>query len=688
MTGLKSLSEPRRRAIPRRVWLMWLAGLVLGGALSVLAGERIRHAVFDSWQTLSPRDLRATDVRVVLVDNRSVAAVGAWPWPRYYMARLTEELAARDAKIIAYDILFAEPDRVRPETFVSLYPELSEGAAAEVTALPPMDALFGQVIGMTPVVLAHAGMNETSDNPPTLARIALTGEPPRNLEEFPGELAALPELDDVALGHGLVNARPDEDGVTRTVPLLLRADGKLRPGFAMEVARQAAGAVSISATPRSLTIGERRIAVDDRGLMRLRFGEFPAAHIVSAADVLGRSDSVADDAFAGKVVVVGMSADGTSDIAATPAKAEEYGPLIQAQAVDAMMRGGWLERPLWAGWVEWIGGALLALLALGVAIWGRRYRLGLAAAFLSVPLACWLAFAQGSLLVDPARPLLVGGMALAGAALGLFAVARNDRARLRETLIEERVAAAETQGELEAARAIQLGMVPPRDKLHAIDPRVDLDALLEPAKSVGGDFYDAVMIGENRLALAVADVTGKGVPAALFMAMSKALTGASLAEPDGDPAKMMASINRQLLRDHGEAMSVTMLLAIIDLASGAVRLACAGHEDPLLITAAGAVSRVRLEGGPPLSILPFDYPSETLRLGPGDMLLMITDGVTEAQDGDGTLFGIATLLADERLRKGSAEEVCEVVRSRVRHHEDGTEATDDLTVMALKYLGG
>src|SRR4029453_8647904 len=109
-------------------------------------GERMRRGVFDSWQRLSPRELSASDVRVVLIDNQSVEFLGAWPWPRYYLARLTEELASRGAKVIAFDILFAEHDRVGPETVVSLYPELSAGAAAEMKALEPLDQAFGEVV--------------------------------------------------------------------------------------------------------------------------------------------------------------------------------------------------------------------------------------------------------------------------------------------------------------------------------------------------------------------------------------------------------------------------------------------------------------------------------------------------------------------------------------------------------------
>jgi adenylate cyclase len=402
--------------------------------------------------------------------------------------------------------------------------------------------------------------------------------------------------------------------------------------------------------------------------------------------VLGDSKRLKPDDFAGKPVIIGLSAEGTTDIAATPLAAEEYGPLIQAQAVDAILRGGWLQRPVWAAPAEWAVAALLALLALGNALYGRRYRIFLALVFLALPLVSWLAFRNAALLLDPVRPLLVGGGAVAGVAMGLFAMARIERERLRETLVQERILAAEAEGELEAARAIQMGMVPPRARLRSFDRRVDLDALLEPAKSVGGDFYDAMKIGNDQLGFAVGDVTGKGVPAALFMAMSKALTSAALARMDADPAAMASAINAELLKDNSEAMSLTMLFGILDLNTGTVHMVCAGHEDPLLISVDGKVTRVRLEGGLPFCVAELPYPLETLTLKAGETLVLITDGVTEAQNAQGALFGCARILADHAVEAGSATAICEKIRDQVRAFEEGTEATDDLTVMAMRYL--
>jgi len=252
-----------------------------------------------------------------------------------------------------------------------------------------------------------------------------------------------------------------------------------------------------------------------------------------------------------------------------------------------------------------------------------------------VPIGSWLAFSNMKLLLDPARPMLVGIGALAGVALGLFALARVDRERLGETLVQGRIVAAENEGELHAAQAIQLAMVPPRSRLRNLDRRVDIDALLEPAKSVGGDFYDAIKIADDRIGFAIADVTGKGVPAALFMAMSKALTSAALSRMEADPVTMAEAINAELLKDNSEAMSVTMILGILDLKSGEVRIVCAGHEDPLLISADGAVSRVRLEGGPPFSITEFPYPRESLTLKPGETLVLVPNNPQPVEEWSG-----------------------------------------------------
>jgi len=678
MTGLK-LHFNSSRVTP-----LWAAMVALSVLISIATGERTRQMLFDGWQRLSPRKVQAPDVRVVLIDGKSLDFIGPWPWSRYYMARLTEDIAKDGAKVIGYDVLFPEQDRARPELFAKLYPELNPAVASQVSALPSMDQVFGDVIGRSPVVIARAGASDGVRDASALTVDAeIKGILPKKVDRWPAAIVAIPEIEDVALGHGLVNGQPDPDGTVRAVPLVMDVVGKPMPGLALEMARLGLDTAGFEVSPSAVEIKGRHIPMDERGRMHFRFGAFPKDNVISAALVLG--DSVPASYFRGKIVLVGLAAEGTSDIVATPLAGENYGVLVQAQAVDTILRGGWLSRPPWAGLVEWGLAAALALLALVVSPRGRWSRMAVATVFLALPVASFVAFDRLALLIDAIRPLEVGGAALAGVLIGLFSDTRRERERLREALVQEQMAAAKTEGELQAAREIQMSMVPPRSALAKVDPRLDADALLEPARSVGGDLYDLMRLDDDRAGFLIGDVTGKGVPAALFMAMSKALTSFVLNREKADLGKVVTSINEELLRGGAEALSVTMIIGIIDLGNGAISLVCAGHEDPITLSADGKAESHRLEGGPPLGLVDYPYPVESLQLRGGDALVLVTDGITEAQDAASALYGRDHLL--ERLKPGTAAETCERLRDDVRKFEGGVEATDDLTVMTLRYLG-
>ena len=669
----------------RRIWLAGLVALLAATLVSAVAGDAMRRPLFDLWQRMAPRDLSGTRVHLVLIDSESIAQVGPWPWPRYHIGRLVEKIAASHPKAIGFDIIFAEPDRIRPGIFADFYKELTPGAAAEVRALPDMDDLFGQVIGSAPVVLGRAAVVEDGKDPVGLiVDSEIKGTLPAKLSNRPLALENIPELESRALGHGLLNAPPDRDGIVRGAPLLSKVGGRPMPSLALELARTYLGEDGVTASPYAITVGKQRVPVDDEGRMLLHFGPSKQVPTMSAVNAL-RKD-LEPDAFTGQVVLIGLAAEGTVDVVASPTSSQMFGPTIQAQMVDAILRGGWLERPRWAAPFEWALGGVLALL-IGLLAPSRRgwvllFPIGLA---ILIPVNAWTDFTLLSLLVDPLRPLLLGGATAAGVAGGMFVEARRERERLRDTLVRERIATAAVEGELQAARSIQLGMLPPRADLAAIDPRLDVDALLEPAKSIGGDLYDLIRLDADRVAFLVGDVTGKGVPAALFMALSKALAKSVVLRGVPSLADAAFILNEELMRDNSESMNVTMLIGIIDLVSGEVVLMSAGHENPLHI-GAGGIAIHKLDGGPPFCIVDFPYPDEPMKLAPGETLVLISDGVSEALNGADELFGHARLVA-ALAGKASATAMVEALRDAVRVFEDGTDPTDDLTVMAVRYLG-
>ena len=235
--------------------------------------------------------------------------------------------------------------------------------------------------------------------------------------------------------------------------------------------------------------------------------------------------------------------------------------------------------------------------------------------------------------------------------------------------------------ELKMAREIQLSIVP-RECPTLVG--YDCGALMAPARAVGGDFFDFVQLDENRLGLVIGDVSDKGVPAAIFMALTHSLLRAE-ARRGGAPAEVLASVNRQLCEMNDQGMFVTVLYGILDSRTGQFTYARAGHELPLLIDHQDRVRRLTLGLGQPLAIfLDSAIDEQSLTLTPGSTLLLYTDGVTEATNAADELFGwdrlVSALQANRHL---AAQAMSEQLLQAIRHYEEETTAFDDVTLVAL-----
>ncbi len=665
-------------------------------AVLALGQERIARPVFDLWQRLSPQDLSKSPVRLVWIDEASLKFVGPWPWPRAYLDRLTQILNGSGAKVVAFDVLFPEADRTNPQSFLALYPELTGRSAADVRALPSMDDAFGRSIGRGSVVLGRAGLDAPRlPKPLALALGAqFSSALPSSVRSWGQTVASIPPIDDSAKGYGLLNGDPDSDGVIRRVVMAGRMAQGDMPGLALEMARLGRGESRIAVDAgqkrlRGLALGALRIPVDLEGRMAVHFGHLPAGHQVSALDLL--DGSVKPERLSRRYVIVALKGAGTADIVTTPLAANAYGAEVHASALASILADRMLERPRWA-WVAEAGAAAL-LLAVALFLLPTMRSRGVWVLALSMVAilggASFAAFRWGSWLVDPTGPTLVGAATGAAMIVGLFSQARHQRARLAQTLETERIDSARAAGELEAARAIQLGMLPAREMLSGFHARVSVDAIIEPAQSVGGDFFDAIAIDDRHVAFLVADVTGKGVPAALFMALSRALSKSVLLRDGFDLGAAMSRLNDEIARDNSEDMFVTMVAALLDTETGETQLCAAGHENPLLLRAGGVPVSLPIAGGPPLTVLPgFAYPVETVSLAPGDLIVFTTDGLSEALDETQQVFGADRIAAAvAACGKAGVVEICTALRDAVRRFENGAEATDDLTVLAFRYEG-
>jgi len=688
MTASKSKSDPVGAGRRLAGWAVLVGGLI-GALLSLVWGEPLRRALFDQWQQSAPREIAADQVAVVMIDDPALNQVGGWPWPRYHMARLTALIAEQNPAAIGFDIVFVEDDPLGPENFAALYPEIDPALGAQIRGLENMDATLAEVFSQNRIVLPRLGVPQYGVDPETLlVEPVVVGRPPARISRYPQVLVSLPDLEGVARGLAAFNGAPDDDAIVRRVPLSVLMGSKAMPGLAVELVRVATGTEQLVWKGSNALLGDRVLPADDEGRLPLRFGNFPGRAVYSAAEVLDVETGPPPGAFTGKIVLIGLGGLGTADIVATPLATEQFGVLVQAQAVDAILNRGWVSRPSWVAALEWLGGALLvALVVLAGGAQRRRALLVIALALAAMlPVASFLAFDVANLLFDPLRPLMIGLGAGLALEVALFMRARAERARLAAELTEQRVSAAAQEGELQAARSIQMGMVPSSEALAALDRRVDIGAVLRPARSVGGDFYDALMVAPDKLLFVIGDVTGKGMPAALYMALSKALTKSILSRDSARLAEAVGQLNRDLLREADEAMGVTMLIGVLDCASGELGMVNAGHENPIVRRADGSIETLAMRGGPPFCVMDFPYPEEPARLEPGDTLVLITDGATEAQNADEQLFGMDGTLAALGDSPDGAAATASSLADRVRAFEGDTEPSDDLTIMALKRL--
>ena len=243
--------------------------------------------------------------------------------------------------------------------------------------------------------------------------------------------------------------------------------------------------------------------------------------------------------------------------------------------------------------------------------------------------------------------------------------------------------------ELDVATNIQADMLPGTFPAFPERREFDIFASMTPAREIGGDFYDFFLIDKYHLAMVMADVSGKGIPAALFMAISKTVIQ-SRAMAGGEPAEILSDVNKWLCANNKESLFVTVWLGILDIGSGEVKYASAGHEYPMIISNKG-VKLVKREAGandPPLSLSEtVSFSTMSLHLNRGDFLLLYTDGIPEAKNRDGARYGM------DRLKRisgigGSVKTVVETIDSDVASFTRGMDPFDDMTLLCLEYKGG
>jgi adenylate cyclase len=353
--------------------------------------ESLQLQFFDQFIKMKPRIYGEVPVAVVDIDDKSLEKIGQWPWPRTETAKLVSQLAKNGASVIAFDILFAEPDRTSPKNIANFLTPNMTGASSMnpsrnlpgslpvsdiLSKLPDHDSLLAGAMAETRVVTPFSLVfRENAGKPALKAAFAYSGDDPlQYLPEYRGAVCNLPEIERASSGSGSFNVLPDSDGILRRIPVLFRLKDTLYPSLVLETLRTAQGEanhiVKSSGASKEFSFGEHTgivsvrtgtfvIPTDGDGKMWLYDTNRTKDRSIPAWQVL--AGEVNPKRIEGKIIYIGTSAEGLKDTRATPLNAVTPGVEIHAQLTEQILLGEFLARPDWAP-----GAEILYALALGL----------------------------------------------------------------------------------------------------------------------------------------------------------------------------------------------------------------------------------------------------------------------------------------------------------------------------------
>jgi adenylate cyclase len=655
---MKFLKKP-----PLKFWII----LIACAAIFLISYSRfaanLEAITYDFRLKMRPPLATLKDIVIIEIDDFSIETIGVWPFPRDFHAELLRYLKSAGTKAVFFDILFSEPSVSRTEL-----PANTQGVLVPQNV--DLDAEFEQQIKESGnVYLPESFIISQLPSAELLPPVA---------QQYSALIYK--QFKQHVRGTGHINTFTDPDGKLRKIPLFVRYNNTLVPHIGLKMACDVMG---IDA--RKVIFTGRRVVIDGKLSLPVSGGasflvNYPArwkssfTHI-SYAQLLkaqfdreqGLNPSFDPSMLNGKVCFVGLTATGTHDLKGMPF--EELYPMLglQASVFNSIMSKRFITD------IGPIANSLLNLIVFFMSLFLCFYFSPLKALSRIVTLSCiYFISATGlifiGLWIDLFLPLLI--IAITYVVLTLYKFIEEVHKR---QLLEK---------ELDIARAIQKSFLPKDIQKH---PAVGIAAFMQPAKFVGGDLYDIVMLPHGRLGVFIGDVSGKGVPAALIMAQTVSLFRI-FARVNDNPAQVLMQLNRELCQVL-EGRFVTAFYLIFDVEKNILEASCAGHFPILTLNVGTAVSEVLPVAGPPLGVLDqVEYETFQVALRKDDKFLLYTDGVTEARNKKEEEFGMDRLKeVFSRNASFSGQEALNAITGKLFEFSKGLAQFDDITAILLEY---
>lgn len=642
---------PAKKTLISRRHIEVIAALVISAAIILVSYFRL-FEVFE----LATLDLRfkgrplqkfSNDIAIIEIAQDTLDQIGTWPIDREFHARLIDILSAFGARFIIFDVMFTKEQT-----------PLSDKELVESSRLSNR-VYLACALRLSPEISGFPQAIEIESGP-------------------------FSELAKAARGIGHINIINDIDGKRRRVPLFIQYKNKLFPQLSLlaicDYFNKKPDELEIKANRYIQLAPKIRIPVDEKGMTFINFaGRWDKVFKhYSFIDILksyaqlenNQTPRLDLDEFKDKICIVGLTAVGTHDLNPIPLQTDYPMVGVHANIINMVLNNSFIVRATKQSNI-----LILILLAIIACFCVLRLRpvytfFAVLALLVFFAISAFIAFVFFNIWVDLFYPILLISLTYLFATLYKYISERNKR------MLMER--------ELDIARNIQKSFLkdaPPEKE------GLDIAVIIDPAKAVGGDLYDFVDIDKDKIGIMIGDVSGKGVPAALFMA--KTVSDFRFhSKTQQLPNKVITELNNQVSTESTSGLFVTVYYVVFDMREKLLYVVDAGHLPVIAAHKDGSTEALKVEGGTAIGIMDgVEFARNTVPFNSGDVFLLYTDGVTEAWNRNREDFG------EERLKKAvtetktkTAKEIVDYVLTSVRKFQGKAPQHDDITLIAIKVM--
>ena len=619
-------------------YIIFLNILILLITLKVINPSFIKsvsYLSFDLYQKVFVEE-KDTDVIIIDIDESSLGKFGQFPWSRSVFAKILDQLNTSNPKAIGFDIFFSEKDKQSPEEIIKSY-DLIPSDIAALQKLKSHDDIFAEKLKESKSITAVLGSNvpsHTNYDRKAKARFLSKGGDPKNFTySYPYSIGSLEKLEKNVKGLGSISFLDQSDGIIRSLPLIVRFNKKIYPTMGLEMVRVGSkqknifvelndvGIKRISARPH-------KIESDPNGIIWIKYKKSQKKQYISAGDVYdGKFEK---NFFKNKYVLIGASAQGLFDLVKTPLGVTIPGVEVHANVIENILDQSYLVRNPNTYIFELLFSIIIALLTF-VLSQKIKPKLSLAIFFgniLLIIIIGFLIYKFRSELVDISYPIFIVTITFLA---GLYFRFIEENKIALENLQKE----AKLLKERELAAGVQKSLFPDISKFENF-----IYAKNVPARDVSGDYFDVVRVNKEEYFFTLADVSGKGIKAGMYMAKASSIFR-TLTNLKYSLEKIVFGVNNELVEAKFKGMFVTAVFGKLNIVTGEMTFINAGHESILSFDQNKNYDYIKSDM-PPIGIIKYFtesmVKSNTINIK-DKSLVVYTDGVTEGYLKNGEELG-------------------------------------------------